>query len=155
MLKQEKCWILTRRIEMKTAKKKSVRWCLVTTLSSAFQSEVLCNRGSLRPRQWKETQTLPTKSLRLIIISILLSSFPSSSSSWCHTQLLTASALLSSAAARSPCHPRPTFQWHNNVLTRLTQPTVPTEVSQRCPGDSEKLSKSSTLLKTIFNQVKL
>ena len=38
---------------------------------------------------------------------------------------------------------------------RLTQPTVPTEVSQRCPGDSEKLSKSSTLLKMIYNQVKL
>ena len=37
---------------------------------------------------------------------------------------------------------------------RLTQPTVPTEVSQRCPGDSEKLSKSSTLLKMIYNQVK-
>ena len=36
---------------------------------------------------------------------------------------------------------------------RWRQQTVQTEASQRCPEDSEKLSKSSTLLKMTFNQV--
>merc|ERR550532_2932544 len=57
-----------------------------------------------------------------IILFLSSSSSPSSCfSTWCHMQLLTASALLFSAAVR----------WK--------QQTVQTEASQQCPGGSEKL----------------